>query len=333
VLVKTLLSSLVLGVFVFSGCSIKKVYEPKVVGDDWTHYSDAPATIVDVSSNVAALSDNKILLQGNLINLKLADKERVIGQNDGVIITTTIDGKLTLVDENNTTKREKFDLKKTVATANVNDTMLAVVFADNEIAVYDRKSKSLIFKEGGAKVIALNSKMAMPHFMQNLVIFATLDGKIVIVNTDLKKRLRTVIVSSKDMFNNIIFFDVIDDKIVTATDSAILSLGQKEKRAEYDMRDLFYDGKLLYVTTKQGEVIALNSNLEEQAKIKFPFAHFLAFIVDKDKIYLLEKEGYMIVLDKDMKNYTVHEVDIDDGYIFVDNKRFYVADEYIDIAK
>ena len=78
-------------------------------------------------------------------------------------------------------------------------------------------------------------------------------------------------------------------------------------------------------------MIALNSDLEEQSKKKFPFAHFLAFIVDGDKIYLLEKEGYMIVLDKDMKNYSVHEVDIEEGYIFVDNKRFYISDEYIDI--
>lgn len=330
---KSFFSFIVIGAFLFSGCSIKKVYEPKVVGDDWSHYGDAKSEIVDVSSNVALLENNKLLLKGKLIDFKLSKGERVIGQSDGSIVSATIDGKLKVTDESNTTNYELYDLKKTIATASVNDTMLAVVFADNEIAIYDRESKELIFKESGTKALAVNSKMAMPHFMQNLVIFATLDGKIIIVNSTLKKVLRTVIVSSKDMFNNIIYFNIIDEKIVSATDSSILSLGREEKRVDYEIRDLVYDGELLYITTKQGEVIALDSSLEEKASIKFPFAHFLAFIVDGEKIYLLENEEYMIVLDKDMKNYTVHEVDIEDGYIFVDNKRFYIADEYIDIAK
>ena len=320
----------------FTGCSTKKVYEPKDIKDSWSAYGYRDSEIVDVSSNVALLEDNKLLLKGKKIPLdlkNLSKDARVLGEVDGVILTATIDGRLTLIDRHNPTHREVFELKKTIATASVDENLVAVLFADNEIALYDRTTKELLFKESGSKATVVDAKMAMPHFMKNLVIFATLDGKIIIVNSDLKKRLRSVLVSSNDKFNNIIYFNIVDGKIIAATDSALLSLAREEKRAEYEIRDIAYDGELLYLTTKQGEVVALNSDLEEQAKKKFPFAHFLAFIVDGDKIYLLEKEGYMIVLNKDFKKYSVYDVDIDEGYIFVDNKRFYISDEYIDIKQ
>ena len=51
----------------------------------------------------------------------------------------------------------------------------------------------------------------------------------------------------------------------------------------------------------------------------------------KGKLYILEKEGYMIVVDKKSFNYTVHEVDIDDGFVFVGKDVFYVDDEKISL--
>jgi len=87
--------------------------------------------------------------------------------------------------------------------------------------------------------------------------------------------------------------------------------------------------KNIYVTTKQGEVLSLTPDLQVNSKIKFPFAHFLGMISLGNKLYILEKEGYMIVVNKDNFEYTVHEVDMDDGFIFVTDKLFYVADKKI----
>ena len=124
---------------------------------------------------------------------------------------------------------------------------------------------------------------------------------------------------------------MIGNKIVAATGYKILSMAEKELRAKYEMRDILYDGTNIYVDTKQGEIISLTDNLEINAKIKFPFAHFLGMIYDEDKIYVLEKEGYIIVLEKNLKNFTVHEVDIDDGFVFVGDKAFYIEDKKISI--
>ena len=52
-------------------------------------------------------------------------------------------------------------------------------------------------------------------------------------------------------------------------------------------------------------------------------------IAKNDKIYILEKEGYMVVINKKDFKYRVHEVDFEDGFVFVGKTGFYVADEKI----
>jgi len=314
-----------------SACSTKEVYEPIVLGEDWSKYESSDETIVDKSMNIALLENSKVLVKDGVLDVEVKESHRVISHSDGWVLSASIDGELSLtsVEDSNTT--ELFELKKTIASASVNGDTLAVLFADNEISLYSIASKKVLFQEQGGKSLAVDARIVNPYFMNDLVLFSTLDGKVVIVNTKLKKKLRTVIVSSEDNFNNIIYFNVIDNKIIAATSYKILSLSTKDVRVKYEIRDIIYDKKDMFITTKQGEVVSLTSDLQVNAKIKFPFAHFLGMISHEEKLYILEKEGYMIVLDKDMKNYTVHEVDISDGFIFIADKVFYVSDEKISV--
>lgn len=315
----------------FSACSTKEVYEPQYLDKDWQKYESADEEILDKSLNIALLENSKVLVKDAVLDMELPEEHRVISYSGGWVISASIDGKTLLTSVENNTVKEEFDFKKTVASASVDGDNLAVLFADNEIAIYSISSKKPLFKEQGGKSLTVDARIVNPHFMNDLVLFSTLDGKVIIVNVKLKKKLRTVIVSSEDNFNNIIYFNVIDNKIVAATSYKILSLASKEVRVKYEIRDIVYDDKNMFINTKQGEVISLTSDLQVNAKIKFPFAHFLGMISHEEKLYILEKEGYMIVLDKDMYNYTVHEVDIDDGFIFVADKVFYVADEKISV--
>jgi len=326
-----LLLASVLLIAIFSGCSTKKVFEPEEIATDWSNYGSRSSEIIALGSNVALLEDNKILTQDAILNIKIDESSRLVTQSGKWIITAKLNGNLTLIDSTDSSSRVLFSLGKTVATASVKDNIIAVLFADSEMALYDLNSKELILKEQGSKSFVVDARIAPPYFMNELVFFPTLDGKVVIVNTTLKKRLRTIIVSSEDNFNNVIYFNVIDNKIIAATGTKILSLSSKELRVKHEIRSIIYDGKSIFVATKQGEILSLTSDLELNAKIKFPFAHALSMIAYEDKIYLLEKEGYMIVVEKDLSNYTVHEVDVEDGYIFLDDKTFYIGDEYISV--
>ncbi len=315
----------------FSACSTKEVYEPLYLDKDWNRCENSDAAIIDKSLNIALLDNSKVLVEDGVLDVVVDKSHRVISHSDGWVITASINGTVVLTSDSNSTKQKKFELKKSIASASVSDDYLAVLFADNEIAIYSISSKKAIFKEQGGKSLAVDARIVNPYFMNDLVLFSTLDGKVIIVNVKLKKRLRTVIVSSEDNFNNVIYFNIIDNKIIAATSYGILSLSSKEMREKYEIRNVVNDDKDMFITTKQGEVVSLTPDLQVNAKIKFPFAHFLGMISHGDKLYILEKEGYMIVLDKDMYNYSVHEVDFEDGFVFVSDKLFYVADEKISI--
>lgn len=316
---------------IFSGCSSKEVYEPMVVKDDWNNQHNIDKNIVDATSSVALLSNGQILAKSGYINTEISDEHRLISNSDGWIISSRLDGETTIQYTGDSSLTKTFYLKKTVATAGIKDDMLAVLFADNEMALYKISTGKLLLKEQGNAPIVVDSRMATPFFMNDLVLFLTLDGKIVIINTKLKKKLRTVIVSTHEYFNNIIYFDVVDNKLIVATANSIISMSQKEIRSKYEIRNLTHADNDIFITTKQGEIISLTPDLQVNAKLKFPFAHFLGLIATDDKIYALEKEGYIIEMSKDLLEYDVYEVDINDGYVFVGEKVFFVDDMAISI--
>ena len=131
------------------------------------------------------------------------------------------------------------------------------VFANNEKALYSIKSKELIFKDQGNPPSAVDSRIVNPYFLNELVLFLTLDGKIDIINSQNKKLLRSMIVSSEEHFNNIIYFNVIDNNMFAATSYRLLSLGDKEMRQSYELRDVIFNKEGVWLSTKQGEVYAL----------------------------------------------------------------------------
>jgi len=307
------------------------MFEPKHTVGDWKNTGEIENKIIDTNLDGALLENKKIFINGKVIDIEIDDLNRFISKSDDWIISATIDGVLTLSYISDKEMVETFNLKKTIATASVKDDVLAVLFADNEMALYSISTKELLLKESGSAPIVVNSKIVKPYFMNDLVLFLTLDGKVVIVNIELKKKLRSIIVSSEENFNNIIYFNVIDDKLIAATGSKILSFALKEIRVDYEIRDAIYDNENIFITTKQGEIISLTPDLQVDAKVKFSFAHFLGLISHNDKLYALEKEGYLIELSKDLLQYDIYEVDLDDGYIYIDEKTFYINDEFISV--
>ena len=316
-------------ILLFSACSTKKVFEPENVDNDWSKYGSLDESIIDTSLNVALLEDGSVLTKDGVVHVNIDEKDRVISYSDNWILSATLDGNITLTSVDDKTLKENFSLKKTIAAASVKDDTLAILFADNELALYSISTKKIFFKEQGSESLAVNTKIVNPYFLNDLVVFSTLDGKIIIINAKLKKKLRTVIVSAEDNFNNVIYFKMINNKIVAATGYKILSMSDKEIRAKYEIRNIVYDDKDIFVTTKQGEVVSLTPNLELNAKIKFPFAHFLGMISNGDNLYILEKEGYIIVLNKNMKDYSIYDVDVEEGFIFTTDTAFYNNDEKI----
>ena len=73
----------------------------------------------------------------------------------------------------------------------------------------------------------------------------------------------------------------------------------------------------------------MTPRLKEIRKVHFPFAHFLGLKIKNDKLYALEKEGYLIVLDKNLLHYKIYEVDIPQGYVYQTKDKFIIDDEAV----
>jgi hypothetical protein len=325
------LSAVAMLSLILGGCSTKEYYEPRVVKGDWPTGEAMEEPIASTAFSGAVLENGQVVTPDGVKKRKVPSSYTYVGSSGGWVILKKIDGALLLQSEEDRDVNETFALKSTVATAAVQGDTLAVLFADNEMALYSLRSKELLFKEQGNAPVAVDNRIVPPYFLNELVLFLTLDGKIVIVNSETKQVLRSMIVSSEEYFNNIIYFKVIGNNMVAATGSRLFALGVKERRESYELRDVVYTDEGVWISTKQGEVVALTPSLQLKAKQKFPFAHFLGMIMHGDKLYLLEKEGYLIVMSKDLSAYDVYEADIGDGYVFVGDKAFYVDDAVIPV--
>ena len=327
-MLKTSLLGAVL-LLLFLGCSSKEYYKPQDTEDSIPLTERFDASIIEVSAETATLEDGTVITNKGLDSTLFPSAYRFVFKNDEWALGVKTGGEIFAVK--NTNESRKLKLSKTVATVALKDDLLAVVFADNELALYSFESGKLLFKEPASESTAVDMRIANPRFLNDLVLFPTLDGKIVIVNAQAKELLRTIIVSSEQYFNNIIYFNVIDDTLYAATPYKLYTLGAQESRIELEARDVVVNSKGIWAATKQGEIISLNHNLEIITKEKFPFAHFLGLIVTDEAVYAAEKEGYIIILPTDLSSFKVYDFSLEEGFFFTSEEGFYFDNVYIKV--
>lgn len=317
--------------FFLAGCSHKEVFKPENVKGEWRNEGRLSASIKQISQTAAVLENGHVLTKEGEKSLVISKENRLINLSGGWVITQNSDNNLVLFPEEGLGERVILDLNRTVAAASIQEDTVAILFANNEMALYSLSAKKIIFKESSNAPIAIDARIANPYFLKDLALFLGLDGKIVIVNIENKQVLRSIIVGSEEYFNNITYLNVIENNMIASTGNTILALSDKEQREKYEVRDITYTKDGIWLTTKQGEVIALSPTLQYKGKQKFPFAHFVGISVQNDRVYVLEQEGYMIALTKDLLSYDVFDVDMKHDPVFVGKERFYFDDRYISI--
>lgn len=314
-------------VLMFTGCSDKKYYEPKKVDGVWNKTGEMVYEISDVAPDGAMLDNGQLITQTGVKKYTIPTDYRFIAQSDGWYISATIDGNVTFHDIEGSRDDINITMKKTVASVSVKRDTVAVLFASNAVGIYSLSTGELEMKDEGSPAVAVDYRVPKPSFFGNLIIFMRLDGKITIINEDTQEVLRNILVSSEDYFNNVIYLNMMNNILIGATGYKMLAFGNNERRSDIEVRDIKYTGEGVWVTTKQGEVIAMTPELQVKSKLKFDFAHFEGMII-LDKIYLLEKEGFMIVIEKDLSSFAVYEVEVSDGMVFVADELFFNGSRY-----
>lgn len=318
---KYILTSLAI-VFLFTACSNKKYFEPqKVDGDLKVEVKELSSEISSMNKVAATLEDGQIISEFGILPVKLPENFEFINlSSDQKIISTNNKDKILI-------GKDEFPTKGVVVAASKKDDKLALLYSDNSIELVDYASKKTLFKDYLSLSIANDTRISNPYFMGNLILFPTLNGKVVIVSSISNEAVKNISVDPKGKFNNIIFIDVMKDSqtLITASANKIVSISTKQVLSkDYEIRDLVIKDEFIYIATIDGSIIKLSSDLKEikRKKYKYSKVHALAFT---DSLYAIESQGYVIKLNEDFSKEKIYEFDFDNEkrLIVLDNKLYY----------
>jgi len=329
-----LLSFFLIPLFIFlSGCSSKQYFEPKQVEGDVDLTGFTPSSIKSAQREGATLQNGLFIYDDGVSSFKLKKNHKYIGKSENFFFSSGECGELDIYTKDGELKRT-IPFEREVISIAENNEYLALLFANNEIALYDMRSDGYIMRQIEEEAVANDIRTASPKFLDDLVIFPTLDGKMVIVDIKSGEPLRIIAVSSDKFFNNVIFLDIIENRLVAATQSRAVSVSPEFiNTLELDIRDVIFVGDKVYLFSKQGEIVLTDSDLRERKRVKFPFAHFDAAIYG-NFVYGIESQGYIIAVDKELLTTFVYELTSSiDGPVFASKDRLYYRDYYFELSK
>jgi hypothetical protein len=185
---------------------------------------------------------------------------------------------------------------------------VAWVSEGNRYGIYDFRSGESVVSYRGEPAITADMRIANPMMLEKLLLIPTLDGKLVILNAETGAKVRDIVVGKGEAFNNIIFLKVIGDRLVAATPHRIISVSPKIMDAQaMEISDVIFVSGAIYILAKDGNVYQCDEDLKIEAKKKFPFAHFVGAIYG-EFVYLVEKQGYIIAIDRGLTVANVFEL-------------------------
>ncbi len=327
---KKILLASTIATILFAGCSSKQYFEPqKSLSLSTYNIGDR---IVNYSRDGATLASGTILTKNQAKKIKLDKGFYFINNNKHAAITADLQGNCHIVTQKGTVASAKFP--QALVAGTLIGQYLIYVLQNNNYGIYDLKSNRVVYNNEANKAYAIDKRVANPILVDKLVVIPTLDGKLVILDLTTLKITKEMFVSTEKSLNNIIFLGTLNNALIAATPHKMISLSAKGKK-EYDkeIAEVVIDGGNIFVFQKNGKIAKLNELLSVIAEKKFKFAHFSAGAVDDKKVYGLEKQGYLIVSNRNLSKYNVYNVPEVDDFTFVSGDKIYYNGEVIELSK
>ena len=311
----------------FSACG-GKVFEPEDVIDDYDLAESYEAEMF-MQHREGLTYDTGVFLtkKGIFTDFKLPKGFAYLNDTNVSVVSADSSGKVLIQNKKGETE-VTMDLSDRILSASIQDDLLAVVNVKNEMKIFSLATQQELFTFSGSAVTAIDMRLAPPKFYEGLIFFPSLDGKIQIYSKTSKKMIRTMSVSTNEQFNNIIFFEVLNKKLLAATGSEVYLFSQKSAQKKMPVREIFLSDDKIVVLRKDGKILLLDSDLETRNELKFPFARFMGGLSNDKAIFVVEKEGYLIKIEKDLSKSFVYELDFDSEIFFTGEKSFYFSDGY-----
>jgi len=324
----------ILALLILSGCGTKRQnFEPTSIAGEIDYDGNLPSDIIDVVRGGATLKNGQIITKEGLLDIKLPYGYTFLGDWKENYIASSECSNLIILDKNSIVIYEKkFD--NMIASASLKDNKIAVVLGNNSVQLIDTKTDKTLYKKDGDKVYAHDSKIAAPYFLSSLIVFPTLDGKLLIVDLEKNTLLRDVVIRSEKFFSNVLYLDVLGDRLVAATKQRVVSINPKSMSfLDEEVKDVIILKDKVLVFTKDGRVILTDADLKVLKSKKFKFAAFVGTI-HGEFVYIIERSGYMIATDLSLVSTNIYELpDEIESSIFTTNNKLFYKDNYFKLGQ
>lgn len=312
----------------FTGCSSKKYYEPDETQSFKQKTTDLDSKIIDINNDGATLENTSFLSKKGILENTKPSYKFLNYINDTVLAS---DSNATIYIKNDTIDTVlPFD--KNIVSASISKNLLAFGAVDNSLTLYDLDTQKVLFKEYSKQSSINNVKIANPIFLNSVVLYPTLDGKVIIVDLKTNAIIKTINIDPQSDINNIIFLKDIGQSLVAATTNKLFTfINGRSNIKDLDIQSVIIHENYIYVATLDGQIIQYDLALNELNSKKFKFAKIVALAYGSS-LYALESQSYLLKITPDFKDVTVYDFSFDEEekVIAIDNK-IYFEDEYIEL--
>ena len=285
-------------------CSEKQFFEPKSVewfnNDTKEYYLND--YVVTINAQSATTKNYKFINLEGISKKALPKNFEFLNKISNTIIATNN------LDSIYISNKGIIKVRGNVIAASLEKNKLYLVFANNSIAIYDLDKKRFLLKKYYEESVLNDTRIAMPIYLESIILFPTLSGKVVVVD---KKNYSTkdIPIDIENDIKNIIMLKTFGNTLVVATPNRIFSLTDNNiKKLDFFIQSYNFDDKFIYVATLEGKVLKLTPSLKIKAQKKYKFAKFQAITLGKEYIYFIESQGFVVKLDKNFKNEKVFTI-------------------------
>jgi len=317
----------------FTGCNSKKYFEPAQTFKPSGAVSSHTGKPVYVTREGVTFDTKTYLSKQGADGVMLASGENFLGESGGYVLVSDSDGKLSIFQKHNRKSLQKITFSLPVVSAAIKSGKVVYLLQDNTFGVYDIAAKRKSIESKSDDVSAVDARIANPIFVDNLAVIPTLDGKLLVVDVQNPAEAKVIYVGSKSSLDNIIYLSRIGNTLVAATPNRIMIIGSSEGEVSEGISEVVIDNNSIYLFTKAGEIIKYSSSLQEQARTKFKFAHYSVAAAFGGRVFALDQQGSLIVMDSKLKKSRIYDVGKIKDFAFVSGRSIYKDDEVIALDK
>jgi len=316
----------------FSGCTGKKYFEPeKTYSINTSSYG---GSIVDLSRDGATLKSGKYIGKSGISTINLGEGYRFLSESGNYVLASNPEGVLNIIDKSTQKSVRAVSLHIPVVSATIKNGIVAYILNNNTFGIYEVEGNRKVVESRSERTYAIDTRAASPMFIENLAVMPMLDGKLIIVDIHNSDNSKVVYLSSNKAFNNVVYLSRMENTMIAATPKKIITLGSAGKQ-EYraNISEVAINNGSVYIFTKEGEVVQLNTALQPIAKEKFKFAHFSAATAFGDKVFGLDQQGSLIVLSSDLSKFKIYDLGEVDEPAFITGTKLYKDGKIIELSK